>query len=68
VDGLNLIGVNWRPEQQPEPPAFSVASMVRHAAGALAVLAAIILVTLGGILLMDRLGIPLPVLEAGAGP
>lgn len=68
MDGLNLIGVDWRPDRQPEPPAVSAASMVRHAAGALAVFAAIMLATLGGILLMDRLGVPLPVLEVGAGP
>lgn len=68
MDGLNLIGVDWRPDRQPKPPAVSAASMVRHAAGTLAVFAAIMLATLGGILLMDRLGVPLPVLEVGAGP
>lgn len=68
MDGLNLISLNSRPDQQPKPSAVSAASMVRHAAAALAVLAAIVLGTLGGIVLMDRLGIPLAVPEIGADP
>jgi hypothetical protein len=72
MDGMNFISPNRRPEQrperQPEHVADSAADMVRHAAGALAIFAAIMLATFGGIALMDRLGIPLSVLEIGADP
>jgi len=72
MDGMNFISPNrrpgQRPERQPEPVADSIADMVRHAAGALAIFAAIMLMAFGGILVMDRLGVPLTVLEVGADP
>lgn len=71
MDGMNFIGPDWRPEQRPdrpEPAAGSIADMVRHAAGGLAILAVLMLATFGGIALMDHLDIPLPFLDVGAGP
>lgn len=72
MDGMHLISPNrrpgQRPERQPEPVADSIAGMVRHAAGALAIFAAIVLIAFGSVVMMDRLGIPLSVMEIGADP
>ena len=64
MDGMNFGGRAWRPDETQA----THADAGWHAALSIAVFAVILLVTLTGIVVMDRLGLPLSTSEISADP
>ena len=66
MDGMNFGRREQRPDEDENEDVL--AGMGRYTAGALAVFAIIVVATLAGIVVLDRLGVPFSVPEFNAGP